>query len=79
MATKLRKRTFIGRDKLRGKCLYSEFFWSVLSCVRTEYGEILRISPYSVLQSECGKIWTKKRPNTGSFHAVTHWLLKQCY
>ena len=24
------------------------FFWSVFSCIRTEYGEILRISPYSV-------------------------------
>ena len=24
------------------------FFWSVFSCIRSEYGEILRISPYSV-------------------------------
>ena len=23
------------------------FFWSVFSCIRTEYGKILRISPYS--------------------------------
>ena len=33
---------------LREKCPYSEFFWSVLSLVRTEYGEILNISPYLV-------------------------------
>ena len=24
------------------------YFWSVFSCIRTEYGERLRISPYSV-------------------------------
>ena len=30
------------------KCAYSEFFWSVFSRIWTEYGEILRISPYSV-------------------------------
>ena len=29
-------------------CSYSELFWSVLSCIWTGYGEILRISPYSV-------------------------------
>ena len=31
---------------------YLEFFWSVFSRVRTEYGEILRISPYSVRMPE---------------------------
>ena len=30
------------------KCLYSELFWPVFSCIRTEYGETLQISPYSV-------------------------------
>ena len=30
------------------KCPHSELFWSVFSRIRTEYGEILRISPYSV-------------------------------
>ena len=29
-------------------CPYSELFWSVFSRIRTENGEILRISPYSV-------------------------------
>ena len=33
--------------------------------VWTEYGEILRI------QSECGKILTRKSPNTDTFHAVS--------
>ena len=28
------------RTSLREKCPYSEFFWSVFSRVRTEYGEI---------------------------------------
>ena len=30
------------------RCPYSEFFWPVFSHIRTEYGEILRISLYSV-------------------------------
>ena len=33
---------------LRKKCSYSELFWSVFSRTRTECGEILCISPYSV-------------------------------
>ena len=36
-------------SSLREKCLYSEFFWSVFSRIRTEYGEILtdqKISEY---------------------------------
>ena len=37
--------------------------------VRTEYGEILRISLR--IQSECGKIQTWKTPNTDIFYAVT--------
>ena len=36
------------RKTLPEWCPYSEFFWSVFSRIRTEYGEILRISPYSV-------------------------------
>ena len=30
------------------KCPYSEFFWSVSSRIRIEYGDIRSISPYSV-------------------------------
>ena len=37
---------------LREKCPYLELFWSTFSCVRTEYGEILCISPYSVQMLE---------------------------
>ena len=33
---------------LREKCPYSEIFWFVFSWILTEYGEIHRISPYSV-------------------------------
>ena len=33
---------------LRKKCTYSELFWSVFSCIRTEYGEIRSIFLYSV-------------------------------
>ena len=34
------------------QCPYSEFFWSVFPPIRIKYGEILRISPYSVLMRE---------------------------
>ena len=34
------------------KCPYSELFWSAFSRIWTEYGEILRISPYSVRMRE---------------------------
>ena len=34
------------------KGFYSELFWSVVSRIRTEYGEKLRISPYSVRMRE---------------------------
>ena len=37
---------------LREKCTYSELFWSAFSRIRTEYGEILLISPYSVQMLE---------------------------
>ena len=37
---------------LRERCPYSEFFWSVFSLIRTEYGEILCISPFSVRMPE---------------------------
>ena len=33
---------------LRENCLYLEFFWSPFFRIRTEYREILQISPYSV-------------------------------
>ena len=48
---------------LRKKCPYLELFWSVFSRIRTEYGEILSISPYSVqmwgnTDQKKPRIWT---------------------
>ena len=37
---------------LREKCLYLEIFWSAFSHIRTEYGEMRGISPYSVRMRE---------------------------
>ena len=42
----------------------SEFFWSVFSCIRTDYSVSLRV------QSECGKIRTKKNAKYGQFSLV---------
>ena len=46
------KETHFMQYSLRKKCPYSELFWSVFSRIRTEFGEILRISPYSVQMRE---------------------------
>ena len=40
------------KHTLREKRSYSELFWSVFSRIRTEYGEIRSISPYSVRMKE---------------------------
>ena len=40
------------RNILREKCPHSELFWFPFSLILTEYGEILRISPYSVRMRE---------------------------
>ena len=37
---------------MRTKCPYSELFWSAFPRIRTEYGEILRISLYSAQMRE---------------------------
>ena len=42
----------IKSNTLREKCPYSELFWSAFSRIRNEYGEIFRISPYSVRMRE---------------------------
>ena len=43
-------------------------FWSAFSRIRTEYGEILRISPLSLrIQSECRKIRTRNYSVFGHF------------
>ena len=38
--------------KLNSLCPYPELFWSAFSRIRNEYGEILRIFPYSVRMRE---------------------------
>ena len=50
---------------LLGKCPCSEFFWSLQSRIRTESIELSLL-----IQSKCGKIRTRKTPNTDTFHAV---------
>ena len=40
------------RLALREKRPYSELFWSVFFHLRTEYEDILRISPYSIQMRE---------------------------
>ena len=37
---------------LREKCRYSGLFWSAFSRIWTDYGEILRMSPYSIRMRE---------------------------
>ena len=56
-----------GTYSLRKKCLYSLFFWSAFSRMRTEYG---KISVSLRIQSKCGKMRTRKTPNTSTYHAV---------
>ena len=43
------------KSRLREKCPYSEFFWSVFSGIWTKY--------------KWGKIWTRKNPNVDTFRA----------
>ena len=45
---------------LRKRCLYLELYWSAFSRIRTEYGEILSISPNT----------HRITPKTDNFHAV---------
>ena len=56
------------KHTLHEKCLYSEFFWSVYP-VFWQNTEKCNLS--LSIQSECGKIWIRKTPNTDTFHAVT--------
>ena len=58
----------VERDpKLREKCLYPAFFWFVFSRIRTKYGEIRSICPYSV---QMRRNTDQKTPSIGAFQAV---------
>ena len=52
---------------LHEKCSYSVLFWSVFFRIRTEYGKMLAMSPYSV---EIRGMQTRITPNTDTFYAV---------
>ena len=54
---------------LHGKCSYSELFWSAFSCIRTEYGVILRIFQYLV------RIWGNADQYNSEYG---HFLRTQC-
>ena len=63
----LRLRPVCVQITLRPKC--PSFLWSVFSRIRTEYGEILRISPYSV----------RMREDTDQKKLCNWTLFTQCY
>ena len=44
---------------LRKKCPYSEFFWSVFSRIRIEYGEIRSTDTFHTVWSYAGSSWGK--------------------
>ena len=52
---------------MREKFPYLEFFGSVFSCIRSEYGEIRGISSYSVRMQENTD---QKNPETDTFPTV---------
>ena len=54
---------------LREKCPYSEFFWVVFSFIRTDYGQMLRISPYLVWMKENTN---QKNSDCGHFSSSGH-------
>ena len=56
---------FLIRYTLRKKCPYLELFWSTFSRIRTEYREILRISPYSV------RMWENVDQNYSEYELFT--------
>ena len=62
---------------LRKKCSYSELFWSVLSHIRTEYGEIQSISPHSIRMRENADQNNSEYGHfLHSYGLVAHFLIK---
>ena len=60
--------SFIDLAKVCEKCPNAEIFLFVVSCIRTEYGDLRRKSPYSVQIQE--NTDQKKTPYLDTFHAV---------
>ena len=52
---------------LREKCQYSKLFWSIFSSI------------WSVFNPECGKMGTRIRPKTDTFHAVMYCVMLLCF
>ena len=50
-----------------------ELFWCVFSGIRTEYGEVLLISPYFV------RMWENTDQNTDTFYVVPYAILLKGY
>ena len=51
----------MSKRSLSEKCPYSDLFWSAFSHIRTEYGEIRRISRYSV------RMWENTDQNNAEY------------
>ena len=66
----IKRRSFENFYSLREKRQYSDLFWSEFFCIRTKYGEILRISPYSV------RMWENEDQNNSEYG---HFLRSDCY
>ena len=67
--------SLFANSTLRKKSPYTESFWSAFFRIRTEYGEILRITPYSVrMRKNAGKYADQ---NTDFFYAVLILLVIQ--
>ena len=60
------------RLTLRKKCPYLELFWSAFSLIRTEYGEMLSISPYSV------SMWENADQNNSEYGHLLHSVIRTC-
>ena len=56
------------------KCPNSEFFWPVFSRIRTEYGEIIRISPYSGRMRENTPYLSVFSLNVGKYLPEKLWI-----
>ena len=59
----------IRKSSLREKCPYLELFWSAFRRIGTKYGEIPRISPYSVRMLE---------KTVRNYYEYGHFLLSVC-
>ena len=61
---------FNRRHKLRKKCSHLEFFWSVLSAIRTEYGDLQSKPPYSV------RMWEKTYQKNSEYEHFSYSNIK---